>query len=340
MKFISKSNFALAVVLTLTLFIVLTGCDTGVVDDVVNDDDPNDLTEAETINTFESEDENYIWSLDFSADDSQLIAGGDKNIKIRDLETGDIDFEFTEHTETTNQVAYSSDSTKIVSCAGDLGGGEGIVWNSETGEIISSFEYDGALTSVTFSPDDSLIAFSGGYNNNAVTIVEADTGDEIKVFSENVRMTDAKFTSDGEKIIAGTEDDRVLIWEYDTGELIDQFTEHTGEVYTIDISSDDSKIVSGGLRGDIMIWDLETGNILNTYDGHDGIIEAVLFSADDSNIISGSRDNTVKIWDAETGQTIVDYREHEGNIRSIASSSDDRIIASGDQEGIINVWKW
>jgi len=296
--------------------------------------------ETTEINQFQHENEDRVWSLEFSPDDSKMISGGDESIIVRDPVTGDEIIDFTEHGERANRVTFSSDGSLVASAGGDLGGGTTIVWETDTGEIISDFEHDGSIDSIAFSPDDSMVASGGGYNNEMVRVWDPATGATIETFSpEETYFRSVAFTSDSKRVIAGSADDAVRIWDIETGDLITEFTGHGGEIYSLDISSDDSLIASFGLGDGIKIWEVETQNVVTTFE-EQGMVDSLVFSADDSMVVSGSRDETVKIWDVDTGKTIVDFTNHETGVWAVDISSDDSMVASGDDDGFIKVWEW
>ena len=96
-----------------------------------------------------------------------------------------------------------------------------------------------------------------------------------------------------DKIISGSRDNTLKIWDLQTGKELQTLTGHTDAIFTVTVC--DGKIISGSENGTLKIWDLQTGKELQTLTGHNRSIYTVTVC--DGKIISGSGDHTLKIWD-------------------------------------------
>jgi WD40 repeat protein len=72
--------------------------------------------------------------------------------------------------------------------------------------------------------------------------------------------------SDGLKIVLGSADYSIKIWDAESGQLLNTLKDHTDPVLGVVFSSDNLKIVSGG-EDSVKIWDAESGQLLNTLRG-------------------------------------------------------------------------
>lgn len=104
------------------------------------------------------------------------------------------------------------------------------------------------------------------------------------------------YSPDGSKIISGSQDGIIKIWDANTGACFQTLTGHFGSVRSVAFSHDGSKIISGAGDKTIKIWDANTGECLQTLEGHLYSVRSVAFSPDGTRIISGSSDSTIKIW--------------------------------------------
>src|SRR3989304_684981 len=64
------------------------------------------------------------------------------------------------------------------------------------------------------------------------------------------------------KIVSGSGDHSIKIWNAETGELIRTLLGHTNSVHSVCFSSDNKRIVSGSDDGNIKIWNAETGELI------------------------------------------------------------------------------
>ncbi|KAF8667760.1 hypothetical protein AX14_006302, partial [Amanita brunnescens Koide BX004] len=149
------------------------------------------------------------------------------------------------------------------------------------------------------------------------------------------------FSPDGSKIISGSFDKTVRIWDASTGvEMLPPLRGYDDWVYSVAFSPDGSKIISGSSDKTVRVWDASTGvEMLPPFRGHGKLVNSVSFSPDGSKIISGSDDKTIRVWDASTGvEMLPPLRGHDGPIISIAFSPDGSKIISGSSDKTIRVW--
>ncbi|KPA10419.1 hypothetical protein MHK_009379 [Candidatus Magnetomorum sp. HK-1] len=129
--------------------------------------------------------------------------------------------------------------------------------------------------------------------------------------SENVNSV--SYSPDGRRIVSGSDDNTVKIWNAETGKLIRSLTGHSSSVRSVSFSPDGRRIVSGSSDKTVKIWDAETGKLIRSLTGHSSDVWSVSFSPDGRRIVSGSYDKTVKIWDAKTGNQLMTFYLLPGN---------------------------
>ena len=172
------------------------------------------------------------------------------------------------------------------------------------------------------------------------------TFDNAKICSQNFipsghtrSVTSVSFSPDGTKIVSGSWDKTICIWDSETHEQLGVLRGHTGGVNSVAFSSDGKKIISGSNDKTIGIWDVETCEQIGILKGHTGSVNSVSFSSDDKKIVSGSEDRTIRVWDAEKyeqiGAAFVGYRK---GVKSVSFSSDDKKIVSGSSDETIRIW--
>ena len=148
----------------------------------------------------------------------------------------------------------------------------------------------------------------------------------------------AALAIDGSRIISGSWDNTIRIWDADTGRQLALLSGYEADVLATTISPDRRVIASGGRNNAIRIWDAETGDKIATLTGHGRDVLAIAFSPDSRWIVSGSRDKTVKIWDASEGKELQTLTGHDASVYAVAFSPDGREIISGSRDGVIRIW--
>ncbi|KAJ3291214.1 hypothetical protein HK104_006274 [Borealophlyctis nickersoniae] len=137
---------------------------------------------------------------------------------------------------------------------------------------------------------------------------------------------------DEDKIVSGSRDDTIKIWDMKSGKCRTTLMGHHGSVLCLQY--DDRHIVSGSSDSTIMVWDVKTGRSLRTLLGHTESVLNLRFDHDF--IISCSKDTTVKIWDLATGELMRTLRGHKAAVNAIQYRNGLVVSASGDRS--IKVW--
>ena len=159
-------------------------------------------------------------------------------------------------------------------------------------------------------------------------------------------------------LASGSRDDKIILWELETGEAIHTISEHEDDVWTVAFSPDGKTLASGG--GDkISLWDVATAELLQTFRkpidvgpsvGTAEELEgdtptdlpanatSIVFSPDGKVLVSGSYDATIRLWDIATGAQLTTLEGHTYSITSVAVSPDGSIIASGSFDGTVLLW--
>ncbi len=153
-------------------------------------------------------------------------------------------------------------------------------------------------------------------------------------------------TADGARIVSGSWDNTVRVWDAATGETLRVLKGHEDRVSSVAVTADGARIVSGSWDGTVRVWDAATGETLRVLKGHERAVTSVAVTADDARIVSGSEDKTVRVWDATTGETLRVLEGHESPVTSIAVTTDGgRIVsgsgstrASGKADNTVRVW--
>ncbi|KAF5319160.1 hypothetical protein D9619_008785 [Psilocybe cf. subviscida] len=146
------------------------------------------------------------------------------------------------------------------------------------------------------------------------------------------------FSLDGTKIVSGSDDKSVRVWDASTGAELKVLNGHTDYVWSAAFSPDGTKIVSGSDDKSVRVWDASTGAELKVLNGHTDYVRSAAFSPDGTKIVSGSDDKSVRVWDASTGAELKVLNGHTYYVRSAAFSPDGTKIVSGSDDKSVRVW--
>jgi len=187
-----------------------------------------------------------------------------------------------------------------------------------------------------------IILIFGPYlslNEKAIDVTKLTDIKILTGHSKNVYSV--AWSPDGTKIVSGSQDGTIKIWNAITGVNIKTFTGQS-DVYSVDWSPNGKDIVSGSRDGTIGIWNATTGVNLRIINATENVVRAVAWSPNSSYIVSSDATllitvNEIHIWDATTGINLKTINNND-SIYSVDWSPNGSLIASGSQDKTIKIW--
>ena len=125
------------------------------------------------------------------------------------------------------------------------------------------------------------------------------------------RVASVSYSPDGKRIVSGSADKTVKVWDAQTGQETLTLKGHSSDVYSVAFSPDGKRIVSGSEDKTVRVWDAESGQEMLTLKGHSDGVRSATFSPDGKRIISGGFDLTVKVWNAKAARRRSPSRDTE-----------------------------
>ena len=118
----------------------------------------------------------------------------------------------------------------------------------------------------------------------------------ISVFEGHTRqVTSVAFSHDSKRIVSGSYDQTIRVWDAETGEVVvGPLKGHTGVVTSVAFSQDSKRIVSGSYDWTIRVWDAEAGEVVvGPLKEHNDLVSSVAVLQDDQHIVSDPEDHTI-----------------------------------------------
>jgi WD40 repeat protein len=138
------------------------------------------------------------------------------------------------------------------------------------------------------------------------------------------------FSPDGKVLASGNSDNRVRLWDADTGKEVRVLEGHTGPVNRVAFSADGKLLASGSQDSDVRLWDVETGKERRRIKGHRNSVDWMALSPD-GKTLACSGGESLFLWDTETGKQI---RSVSGDKQFVAGPV--AFTTDGKQLAVIN----
>ena len=175
---------------------------------------------------------------------------------------------------------------------------------------------------------------------------------------------------DTDKILTGSDDTNINVYDTKTGALRSRLEGHEGGVWALQYEG--NTLVSGSTDRSVRVWDIEKGRCTQVFQGHTSTVRCLvilkptkigetldgkpIMMPKEELIITGSRDSTLRVWKLpkpgdrsiiQTGSSAANDLDnpyfvraltgHHHSVRAIAAHGD--TLVSGSYDCTVRVWK-
>lgn len=290
-------------------------------------------------------------SVAYNPSGSWVISGGeDQRVIVWDVATGAAIQLFETHQGAVNGVAFSPDGRTALS-----GGDDNFVywWNtvpSEVDRVLAQNrlrdELKDNILSTAYDPTGNFLLATDLYTH--LVLYNTNTGRTQRIYQEGPRAsahTDAintiAFNPDGTRFVTGGDDNRLLVWDTASGQILARYEGHTSGVSVATFSPDGTQVLSGDQDGVVHLWDANTGALIYALSKdetttHRGEVRSLAFSPNGNVAISGAR--SVFAWDLSNGTLLAEYTGHTRRVIALAYSDDFTKVYSASDDDTLIVW--
>ncbi|PYJ62597.1 MAG: hypothetical protein DME24_03150, partial [Verrucomicrobia bacterium] len=264
-------------------------------------------------------------------------------VKIRELVTPKIEPKIPPR-KAVNAIAYQP-ARKLIAIARY---GEVELRSAETRAIVRTLHgHRGNVNAVTFSPDGKFLYAAGGEAGWLGEVRQWDLND-WNLFYVFEGHKDAIYSlavsPDGKTLATGSYDQKIKLWNVETGEELKTLSGHNGAVFGLSFRPDGKILASASADRTVKLWDVATGERRDTLAQPLKEQYAVAFSPDGKRLVAGGVDNRIRVWQisetaAETTNPLLEARfAHEGAILNLAFASDGKTLASSADDRTVKLW--
>jgi F-box and WD-40 domain protein CDC4 len=199
--------------------------------------------------------------------------------------------------------------------------------------------------------------------------MDEDTKPKHIAFRAHQRHVVTCLQFDTDKILTGSDDTNINVYDTKNGALRSRLEGHEGGVWALQYEG--NTLVSGSTDRSVRVWDIEKGKCTQVFQGHTSTVRCLvilkptqigetldgqpIMMPKEPLIITGSRDSTLRVWKLpqpgersimQTGPSANDHDNpyfiraltgHHHSVRAIAAHGD--TLVSGSYDCTVRVWK-
>jgi WD40 repeat protein len=273
-------------------------------------------------------------------------AGRDHIVQVWDLAKGYRLKNFGGHRGVVLSVATSPDGKTVVSGGDD---GSLCVWDCGTGKLRHRLVgHQWGVLSTAISPDGKMVATGDGLpglsckEEATIRLWDLQRCVLIREFSAHANgVYGLAFSSNGKYLASCGGEDRVRLWDPDTGEERKQLhiADRRAQVRSIAFSRDGKQLITGDTDGSVNLWQVETGKESGELRSEIGPVVFAALLPDASTLLSArlSAEGTIQVSDLGRNTTKHSKTIHVPHFLRCALSSDGRLLAIAREERAIQI---
>lgn len=192
-----------------------------------------------------------------------VILDYEGNVKIRDIETGDLLNRFSVYRWGINSATLSPNNKRLLTASRDK---LIKIWDLENNDLVHAFDgHTDEVYSASWSPNGKRIASISA--DSTTKVWDAENGNllyDLRNHTDVVNL--ANWSFDGNYLLTFSRDNTVKIWDVETGRLNLSIEGCTDSITSAAFSSDGKSIRLASDDNTIKFWDIETGNLIRSID--------------------------------------------------------------------------
>jgi Protein kinase domain/WD domain, G-beta repeat len=148
-------------------------------------------------------------------------------------------------------------------------------------------------------------------------------------------ITALAMSSDSRRLVSGSADSRVRLWDVKSGKLLRTFREPSTRITAVAMSPDGKTIVCGNQAGQLRWWNARSGTLLRTLTLSNAAVSAVTFGPQADQVIIASSDRQIQVWNLETGNRDRTFTGHTAAIVGLQVIDDHTLISFGHDRALV-----
>uniref|UniRef100_A0A1I8HH21 WD_REPEATS_REGION domain-containing protein n=1 Tax=Macrostomum lignano TaxID=282301 RepID=A0A1I8HH21_9PLAT len=294
-----------------------------------------DLTgEIETLKKKLAEEQGKLSDADLILSCQKIEPITQVNIKVRKVLKG--------HQGKVLCMSWSQDKRHLVSTSHD---GKLLVWDAFTTNKEHAISMATTwVMACAYSPSGQFVACGGLDNKCSIypLLEEEPVTKKRLVGTHTSYLACCQFNTSDHQVLTGSGDSTCVLWDVESGQMIQSFHGHAGDVQALDLSPSESGrvFVSAGCDRAANVWDMRSGQCVQLFDSHESDVNSVRFYPSGDAFVTGSDDASCRLFDLRTDREVAVYKKESVlfGCNAVDFSLSGRLLFAGYSDYVLNVW--
>lgn len=197
------------------------------------------------------------------------------------------------------------------------------------------------ISTITINTTGEWLAF-GSSTHGQLLVWEWQSESYILKQASHLDATNAlAYSPDGTRLITGSDDGKLKLWDVNSGFNIVTFPEHTSGVTGVAFSPNRASVLfTSSLDGSVRAWDLLRYRNFRVFTAPTRLPFTCLAVDPAGEVVAaGSHESfDIHIWSVQTGQLLDQLSGHEGPISTLAFAPNGGSLVSGSWDRTVRIW--
>lgn len=173
--------------------------------------------------------------------------------------------------------------------------------------------------------------------SNTAWIVDNTTGkDQLVLTGHNSDITAAAFSSDGSRLVTGSQNGALILWDTAAGKSLHSW-QATAGITSIVFSQDGKQFATGTQGGTIQVWQIGQNQPTAALPQPSPIV-LCRFNPEGSKLVTLDEDGLVRVWNPQNGQRLAQFADESGATRDVGFQDKAIIMVSARSDGTVMIW--
>jgi len=276
----------------------------------------------------------FINALRYSPDGTRIATGGaDQMVKLWNSTNGNPAGTLVGHTNNVATLAFSANSTLLASGSTD---NTVKLWSMPGGALVGTLTQPTDVGSVSFNPAGTRLALACDSDLREWDVPSQTLVRSLSRASNQISGT--VFTPDSTKLVSGSYDGRLSVYDVATGALVRQMTPG-GNLFAVAASANMAAAATN-IPNVIQLYRLKDGALLRTLTPQGSLpyTYATAFSPDGATLATGHFNQVVNLWNVSDGSLVRTLTGPTAAVNGVAYTSDGSLVLAASSDGFVYVW--